>query len=507
MREWSSPNDAARIRRLRAARSRPRRTAPGHCGVPLEQLDRVERDRVLLDARRHRRHAGPRLRAQQEGGIELAFRPGVLRSCPGRLVVLHDQSIPGGPRARSRTRLHGSTRIRRAERLRGHYNRPMPPVTRSRRSAPASQRDASLPPDDARQTPAMRQFARFKRQHPDCVLFFRMGDFYEMFDDDAVLAHKALGITLTQRTEGIPMAGVPYHAVEGYLRRMIEQGYRVAVCEQIQDPKEAKGVVDRAVTRVLTPGTLVDESAARRERRPTRSPRCTGPTARQGPPSSRAAELSHRRVHGPRRARRRTRSTRSSGSRPSELLYAETADGSTARRRTRARVRRRLRHHAASRLDVPAGRRGRAAAGALRRRARLAGFGFADDDRGRRRRRGAAPLPAGDAGPPSVRGAAGATPPPRASSTCVLPSARTPSHWVTIDATSLRSLEIERTHAQRRRSTARCSAVLQRCRDADGQAAAAPLAVLSACARSRVDRGAVSDAWPRCPTTSVSPRR
>ncbi len=106
----------------------------------------------------------------------------------------------------------------------------------------------------------MRQFARFKTQHPECVLFFRMGDFYEMFEEDAVLAHKTLGITLTQRTEGIPMAGVPHHAVEGYLRRMIEAGHRVAVCDQIQDASEAKGIVDRAVTRVLTPGTLVDEA-------------------------------------------------------------------------------------------------------------------------------------------------------------------------------------------------------------------------------------------------------
>ncbi len=113
---------------------------------------------------------------------------------------------------------------------------------------------------DPRDTPAMRQYARFKAQHPDCVLFFRMGDFYEMFDDDARLCHQALGITLTERTAGVPMAGVPHHAMENYLRRMIEQGYRVAVCEQIQDPKDAKGVVERAVTRVVTPGTLVDES-------------------------------------------------------------------------------------------------------------------------------------------------------------------------------------------------------------------------------------------------------
>ena len=109
-------------------------------------------------------------------------------------------------------------------------------------------------------TPAMQQYARFKAQHPDCVLFFRMGDFYEMFHEDAVLAHAALGITLTQRTKGVPMAGVPYHSVEPYLRRMIDAGYRVAVCDQIQDAAEARGVVDRAVTRVLTPGTLVDEA-------------------------------------------------------------------------------------------------------------------------------------------------------------------------------------------------------------------------------------------------------
>jgi DNA mismatch repair protein MutS len=106
----------------------------------------------------------------------------------------------------------------------------------------------------------MRQHARFKQAHPGCLLFFRMGDFYELFDEDAVTAHKALGITLTERTKGQPMAGVPFHAAEGYLRRLVEQGFRVAVCEQVQDPKEAKGVVERAVTRVVTPGTLVDDS-------------------------------------------------------------------------------------------------------------------------------------------------------------------------------------------------------------------------------------------------------
>ena len=115
-------------------------------------------------------------------------------------------------------------------------------------------------PTDKDDTPAMRQFRHFKQQYPQCVLFFRMGDFYETFYEDAKLAHKVLGVTLTQRTEGIPMAGVPYHAVEGYLRRMIQAGYRVAVCDQVEDPKQAQGVVKRDVTRIITPGTITDET-------------------------------------------------------------------------------------------------------------------------------------------------------------------------------------------------------------------------------------------------------
>ncbi len=106
----------------------------------------------------------------------------------------------------------------------------------------------------------MRQWLRFKSQYPECLLFFRMGDFYELFDRDAVVVHQVLGLTLTERSKGMPMAGVPFHSAEGYLRRLIDQGFRVAVCDQLQDPKDAKGVVDRGVTRLLTPGTLVDET-------------------------------------------------------------------------------------------------------------------------------------------------------------------------------------------------------------------------------------------------------
>lgn len=84
---------------------------------------------------------------------------------------------------------------------------------------------------------ALRQYERFKALHPEYVLFFRMGDFYELFHDDAVLAHRVLGITLTtHRTAGVPLAGVPYHSVESYLRRMIEQGHRCAICEPITEP-------------------------------------------------------------------------------------------------------------------------------------------------------------------------------------------------------------------------------------------------------------------------------
>ncbi len=118
--------------------------------------------------------------------------------------------------------------------------------------------EASAQPN--RDTPAMRQHARFKREHPGCILFFRLGDFYEMFDDDALRAHRLLGITLTQRSAGIPMAGIPFHSAENYIRRLVEAGERVAVCEQMQDPKDAKGIVDRAVVRVVTPGTRVDEA-------------------------------------------------------------------------------------------------------------------------------------------------------------------------------------------------------------------------------------------------------
>jgi len=113
-------------------------------------------------------------------------------------------------------------------------------------------------------TPLMKQYREIKRQHLDAILFFRMGDFYEMFDQDAVVASKVLEITLTARnkSKGIetPLCGFPYHAVEGYIAKLIRRGFKVAVCEQVEDPKLAKGIVKREVIRVFTPGTVLDSN-------------------------------------------------------------------------------------------------------------------------------------------------------------------------------------------------------------------------------------------------------
>lgn len=111
-------------------------------------------------------------------------------------------------------------------------------------------------------TPMMRQYQKIKENHLDAILFYRLGDFYEMFNDDAKIASKILEITLTSREAGqgnkVPLAGVPYHAAAPYIARLIKEGFKVAVCEQVEDPKTAKGVVKREVVRVITPGTVLE---------------------------------------------------------------------------------------------------------------------------------------------------------------------------------------------------------------------------------------------------------
>ncbi len=117
----------------------------------------------------------------------------------------------------------------------------------------------------AEQTPMMRQYLEIKSGYPDAILFFRMGDFYEMFLDDALLASRILDIALTSRNKGsgdeIPFCGVPYHSVTPYIARLIETGHKVAICEQVEDPKQAKGIVRREVVRVVTPGLLIESES------------------------------------------------------------------------------------------------------------------------------------------------------------------------------------------------------------------------------------------------------
>src|SRR5690349_12314880 len=126
--------------------------------------------------------------------------------------------------------------------------------------------------DFAQHTPLMRQYFAAKADYPDVLVFFRMGDFYELFYDDARKAARLLDLTLTQRGASagapIPMAGVPYHAAENYLAKLIRLGESVAICEQIGDPALAKGIVERKVVRVVTPGTVTD-AALLEERRDT----------------------------------------------------------------------------------------------------------------------------------------------------------------------------------------------------------------------------------------------
>lgn len=112
-------------------------------------------------------------------------------------------------------------------------------------------------------TPMMKQYMTIKEEYEDCILFFRLGDFYEMFFGDALTASKELEITLTQRggmNDKIPMCGVPHHVVDGYISRLVEKGYKVAICDQVEDPSEAKGIVRREVVRVVTPGTITDQA-------------------------------------------------------------------------------------------------------------------------------------------------------------------------------------------------------------------------------------------------------
>src|ERR687889_2430741 len=147
---------------------------------------------------------------------------------------------------------------------------PAPEVLDGAPAQDATPRAVAKPPEPpARVTPMMAQYVEIKAANPDCLLFYRMGDFYELFFEDAEVASRALGIVLTKRGkhlgDDIPMCGVPIERADDYLQRLIALGHRVAVCEQLEDPAEArkrggKSVVRRDVTRLVTPGTLTEDT-------------------------------------------------------------------------------------------------------------------------------------------------------------------------------------------------------------------------------------------------------
>ena len=116
----------------------------------------------------------------------------------------------------------------------------------------------------AEYSPMMQHYLQTKEEYKDCILFYRLGDFYEMFFEDALISARELEITLTGKdcgqAERAPMCGIPYHAAETYIARLIEKGYKVAICEQLEDPKQAKGIVKRDVIRVVTPGTVMESN-------------------------------------------------------------------------------------------------------------------------------------------------------------------------------------------------------------------------------------------------------
>jgi DNA mismatch repair protein MutS len=185
-------------------------------------------------------------------------------------------------------------------------------------------------------TPLMRQYAAIKKEHPNALLFFRLGDFYELFFDDAVVAARELQITLTSRNKekgiAVPMCGVPYHAAEGYISKLIRKGFKVAICEQMEDPRLAKKLVRREVTRVMTPGTAADSSLSSEENNFLGALAAVGERVGFAALDLSTGEFRATEFQGADAARRIQEEL--SQLRPKELLYASAAplfDGTSAR--------------------------------------------------------------------------------------------------------------------------------------------------------------------------------
>jgi DNA mismatch repair protein MutS len=171
-------------------------------------------------------------------------------------------------------------------------------------------------------TPMMQQYLKLKAQHPEILLFYRMGDFYELFYDDAKRASQLLDISLTKRGasagEPIPMAGIPHHAVENYLAKLVNQGESVAICEQIGDPATSKGPVERKVVRIVTPGTISDEALLQE-----RQDNLLAASGRTAKALATHAGYQLRRFRLSEPADRETMAAELQRTNPAELLYAE----------------------------------------------------------------------------------------------------------------------------------------------------------------------------------------
>ena len=175
--------------------------------------------------------------------------------------------------------------------------------------------------ETAKVTPMMRQYLQIKERYRDAILFFRLGDFYEMFFEDAHTASKILDIALTSRNKtedgSVPLCGVPYHAADPYIQKLLDAGHKVAVCEQVEDPATAKGVVKREVVRVITPGTVTAAEALDARGNNFLAAACKGPNGlRLG-----SDRYHHRRISF-HRDRRRSRSLRRARPHPSERVVA-----------------------------------------------------------------------------------------------------------------------------------------------------------------------------------------
>ena len=344
-------------------------------------------------------------------------------------------------------------------------------------SAPAATAAIDAPPrPSAGHTPMMQQYLRVKAEHPDKLLFYRMGDFYELFYDDAQRASRLLDITLTARGQSagapIPMAGVPYHAVDGYLAKLMKLGESVAICEQIGDPATSKGPVERKVLRVVTPGTLTDANLLDAQARlPARRGRIRAGTGRASRGSiSRRAQFTLTEVPAAEAQRRARAARRRRAARPRRHAGAPRCDGGVP---TRALP--------AWQFDARRGEQGAREALRHARPRRLRRRGSRPRARRRRRAAGLRRAPRSN----------------RRSRTC----ARSPSRpraniWRSMPATR-RNLEI--TETLRGEPAPTLLSLLDDCGTRGRQPPAAPLAHASACARRRAPRRGTppSPRWKR----------